>query len=180
MINYSILLKHRHRYNFINDFIININTNQCVIKKFTEFDNRTIAQVRLYLKKLRLPRNTKKEVIQNAINQYSGWIYDNTLYYNNSLNNSEIISTIIHEYVHWKRKKEQVFKYRTANDIFLEEFFAEYVSKVYMNIFNKKSVYISIPKLIKTVLYTYRLPIDPSIANKIVVTNILSIIHYFD
>ena len=44
------------KYKFLNNFIINFNKGNFTIKKFTEFDNKTIANVRLYLKKHKFNR----------------------------------------------------------------------------------------------------------------------------
>jgi uncharacterized protein YjaZ len=168
--------------NFIETLLDNFNKDKFIIKKFTEFDNKTIANVRLYLKKNKLPHKTKQQVIKSALNEYYGWIYHNTLYYRDNLELNDIISTVLHEYVHWLRKQEKTFKYKTSNDIFIEEFFAELVSEYYINNINKKN-YIITPEIIsstiKIIISKYNLDICKNKAHELVYNNIDSIAHYF-
>ena len=54
---YYMLMKYASMNKLINSFVKNIDTGLLFIKKFTEFDNRTIYNVRNYLQK-----NKKKHI----------------------------------------------------------------------------------------------------------------------
>jgi hypothetical protein len=177
---YRLLFKNRLKYNFIRELVEDIDDEACIIKKFTEFDNYTIAQMKLYLKKRKQPHALKKDVIRSALKTYYGWIYADTLYYNNYSNLKDTVSTIIHEYVHWRRKEECLYKYRSHYDIFIEEFFAELVSKYYINALVKNGKTVSANRIIKAVIRNYALNIDKNKAIKLAIHKLNEITHYFD
>ena len=170
------------KYKFLNNFIINFNKGNFTIKKFTEFDNKTIANVRLYLKKHKLPHKTNQQVIKSALNEYYGWIYHNTLYYRDNLELTDIISTILHEYVHWIRRKDGTYKYKTDNDIFIEEFFAELISEYYVNTIFTKNYIITldiISNTIELIISKYNLNIKKEKACELVNNNLHTVLKYF-
>ena len=130
---YKILKRYSIKNKLIKSFVKNIDNGLIQIKKFSEFDNRTIWNVKKYLKKRKIKCTTSKNVIEKALILYDGWIYGNTIYYNDILDNNKLLETLIHEYVHFIRKKEKKFIYRSDENIFTEECIAELSSIYFMN-----------------------------------------------
>ena len=169
-------------YLFIQNFIYNLKNGTFNVKTFSQFDNRTIANVKLYLKKERLPRSTKEKVIQSALKQYYGWIYDNTLYYNDTLDIDDTISTLLHEYVHWIRRVDGTYKYNSDNNIFIEEFFAELISEFYINVLNNKEAVITsciINNTANHIISKYKLNIKKEKAIQLIYDNLPTVYKYF-
>jgi hypothetical protein len=132
---YVILIQYGPTSKLIYSFIKNIDNGMLFIKKFTEFDNRTIYNVQHYLhKNNKIKKNTShKNIIRKAIILYDGWIYGNTIYYKDTLSNKKLLSTLIHEYVHYLRKKEGKFLYNSSKNIFIEECIAELSAIYFIN-----------------------------------------------
>jgi hypothetical protein len=124
-----------HHHPFISELHEDTNSGYIHVKPFYQFDNRVVAHMRPYLKKRRMKRSTKADIVRSAGILYQGWIYGNTLYYKNGMKACDIVETILHEYVHWRRKCEGLYKYCTANDKFIEECFANIVSQYWIDLY---------------------------------------------
>ncbi|AYV77651.1 MAG: hypothetical protein Dasosvirus20_1 [Dasosvirus sp.] len=63
--------------------------------------------------------------------KYYATVHDDILFCGNINNRSELstLSIITHEYVHWERYNEKKMKYKKTQDIFIEEFLAEYTAR---------------------------------------------------
>lgn len=94
---------------------------------------------------------SKQDVIQSASKLYQGWIHGDTLYFKEGLGQYNTEATVLHEYVHWYRRKEGLYKYRTKKDQFVEEYIAENVSNFFMHMGHIDY---------KDILQIYRLDID--------------------
>jgi len=145
---YSTLTQYASTNQIIFSFVKNIDNKLLFIKKFTEFDNRVIYYVQQYLQKHKKinKTTTHKNIIRKAMQLYDGWIYGNTIYYKDTLSNQQLLSTLVHEYVHYLRKKEGKFIYNSHKNIFIEECIAELSSIYFINriednpfILNKKN-----------------------------------------
>jgi hypothetical protein len=130
---YHMLTQYASMNKLIYSFVKNIDSGLLFIKTFTEFDNRTIYNVQHYLQKNnKIKKYTShKNIIKKAIMLYDGWIYSNTIYYKDTLSNKKLLSTLIHEYIHYIRKKEGKFIYNSSKNIFIEECIAE-LSSIYV------------------------------------------------
>ena len=73
-----------------------------------------------------------------------------------------------------------MYKYRSHYDIFIEEFFAELVSKYYINALVKNGKTVSANRIIKAVIRNYALNIDKKKAIKLAIHKLNEITHYFD
>ncbi len=96
------------------------------IKTFDQLDGRVLANIRQYLRKMGIHPKTREETVRWAKRKFSGWVYGNTIYYKVVSSKREMLDTIVHEYVHWKRKKLGVYKYKTPRQKFVEEVTATY------------------------------------------------------
>ena len=159
---YYILKQYASSNTLINSFVKNIDTGLLFIKKFTEFDNRTIYNVHHYLQKNNKIKKytSQKNIIKKAIILYDGWIYGNTIYYKNTLSNKNLLSTLIHEYIHYIRKKDGRFIYNSSKNIFIEECIAE-LSSIYFikNIEDKKFIFDTnfLDNFINDIIFDYNL-----------------------
>jgi hypothetical protein len=72
---------------------------------------------------------TREETIRHAKREFSGWTYGDTIYYKVVRSKREMMDTIIHEYVHWKRKKLGVYRYKTPMQKLREETIATYLAE---------------------------------------------------
>jgi len=163
---YNYIKKFKNTKPIINFIINDIDNGKLIIRNFDEIDNRTYVQMREYM----LLRNIINEnasrirVINKAKITYSGWCYNNIIYNNNDLSKGlDMLNTIIHEYIHYNRKYEKIFKYGTPNQIFIEEFFAYLVANYTVDSIkstkNIKLDYAYINTVIIKVLESYNLQI---------------------
>jgi hypothetical protein len=137
----------KYRY-ILDECFKRIGDKSIQIRPFSQFDKRVLANIKKYCP------------IESEIHKkYDGWIYGNTIYYN-ELSNGCIMDTIIHEYIHWKRKKSKQFRYRTPMDIFIEEGLATYIAGC---ICGSK---VSFKTTCKQVVSLYGLEIDFNLASK--------------
>ena len=169
---YYVLKEYASTNKLIYSFVINIDTGLLFIKKFTEFDNKTIYNVKHYLQKNNKIKKytSNKNIIKKAIMLYDGWIYGNTIYYKDTLSNKNLLSTLVHEYIHYIRKKEGKFIYNTSKNIFIEECIAELSSIFFINtIENKDFIFDNnfLEKFINDIICDYNLHLSLESARKL-------------
>ena len=172
----ATLQKHAN-HKLIRRIIKHIKSHDIEVRTFDQFDNHALANVRSYLAK-RSASKSGVDVTKVANRNYSGWIYGNVLYYNARLTDIDIVETIVHEYVHWQRKKYGVFRYGTTNEIFIEESTAELVSSQVGRVLRTKALNMRaiddayIQKVITGVVSHYKLPLDIETATSITTRNL--------
>lgn len=158
---YAMLAQYVSTNTLIKSFVNHIDNGLVCIKKFTEFDNRTINNVRHYLQKNKIIKNSSNKIIINkALTLYDGWIYGNTIYYNDKLSNKILLATLIHEYIHYIRKKEGKFIYNSPKNIFIEECIAELSSVYFIKTIEDKNFVIdpnNINDIISNIITNYNL-----------------------
>ena len=139
---YRLLEKYKNKHRVINEIKYHIDKNNLQIKPFSEFDNLVIQNIRHYSKHSK--SISKSYIIQYALSNYYGWIYGNVLYYRDNTRSLELLDTIIHEYVHWIRKKQKLFLYTTSKYRFIEESIAHIIAKyITYKITRKRRQYMS-------------------------------------
>lgn len=113
------------------------------VKTFDQLDGRVLANIRQYLRKMGINPKTREETVRWAKKKFYGWTYGNTIYFKVVRSKREMLDTIIHEWVHWKRKNLGVYKYKTPRQKFTEETLATYVAEKYTG---KKPVLANVAK----------------------------------
>lgn len=94
---------------------------------------------------------------------YLGWYYSKCLYIKDGLCDDMYIETIVHEYVHYLRKKSKQFTYRRDKNIFFEEALAEVVAKTVIKQISKPTFRVHhnfVKHICKDVRYQYELNAD--------------------
>jgi len=146
------------------DYYLLKNLQNLIIELFITF---TI----IYKKKNKIKKYTShKNIIKKAIILYDGWIYGNTIYYNDKLSKQRILSTIIHEYIHYMRKKERKFIYNSSKNIFIEECIAELSSVYFINTVENKHFRFDdnfLENFINTIISSYNLNITVELARQL-------------
>ena len=99
-----------------------------MIKTFDELDGRVLANIKLYLRKMGIHPKTRAETIRWAKRKFSGWMWGDNIYVKVVPSRKETLNTLVHEYVHWKRKKLGVYKYRTPLQKLREETLATWTA----------------------------------------------------
>ena len=170
---YNYINKFKDKRPIINKILKEVDSGKLIIRNFDEFDNRTIAHIRKYMIKYNMINvdTSTKLIINKAKSQWYGWSHSNFMYINNQISKSidEMLNTIIHEYIHYYRKRNDIFKYGTHNQVFIEEFFAylvanynvdslkcnikikltnEYIEKIYKHVIKKYELNIKNPNLL--------------------------------
>jgi hypothetical protein len=117
----------------INNILKDVTNGKLIIRNFNMIDNRTLAQMRQYMvnhKVINAHANISNQTIINKAKKiWSGWCYNNIIYNNSEISKGyEMLNTVIHEYIHYYRKRADIFKYGTHNQVFIEEFFAYLVA----------------------------------------------------
>jgi len=128
---YNYIKKFKDKRPIINKILTEIENGKLIIRNFDEIDNRTLAQMRQYMisHKIIYTNVSDQTIINKAKKIWSGWCYNNIIYNNSEISKGyEMLNTVIHEYIHYYRKRVDIFKYCTHNQVFIEEFFAYLVA----------------------------------------------------
>ena len=99
-----------------------------MIKTFDQLDGHVLANMKLYLRKMGIHPKTRAETIRWAKRKFSGWMWGDNIYVKIVPSRKETLNTLIHEYVHWKRKKLGLYKYKTPTQKLREETIATWVA----------------------------------------------------
>jgi hypothetical protein len=169
---HNYISKFKDKRPIINNILKDSANGKLKICNFDEIDNRTLAQMHQYMLSHKVIKSevSYKVVINKAKKIWYGWCYNNTIYNNDEISKGyEMLNTVIHEYIHYYRKRTDVFKYGTHNQIFIEEFFAylvanynvdciksrktikltnDYIEKLYTSVIKKYELHIKNPELL--------------------------------
>ena len=177
---YNYIKKFKDTRPIINNILKDVTDGKLIIRNFDEIDNRTLAQMRMYMVSHKIinaninanvhTNVSTKTIINKAKKIWSGWCYNNIIYNNSEISKGyEMLNTVIHEYIHYYRKRTDIFKYGTHNQVFIEEFFAylvanynvdciksgkkikltsEYIEKLYTHVIKKYQLNIKNPELL--------------------------------
>ena len=99
------------------------------IRTFDQLDNRVLVNIRQYLKKIGITPRTREDTVKWAKRKFSGWTYGDTIYFKIVPSRREMVDTLIHEYIHWKRKSIGTYRYKTPRQQLLEETISTYLAE---------------------------------------------------
>ena len=99
------------------------------IKTFDELDGHALHNIKQYLAKDGIYPRSRASTLAWAKRRYSGWVWGDTIYFKIVPSRRDTLDTLIHEYVHWARKRAGVYRYSTRRQKLFEESLATWAAE---------------------------------------------------